>query len=216
MDSTLQHSEPLSSVSKPESPETVYQLKKRRRGSKNNFARPRACRNSKRSVKREFRPVLQVSRRSLPQNWAAQISRTARIALVCARETRKESSAGCAARSGRDQAEPEGFRCTSRLLSGHSLSSMRSADNFKLLQDDLRVCGAITSSLAVRREWAAALLRPKADQTAARSPCWSSTSAWKAEAMFVDILESARMLPPVCRPVQPRLSTGWAPESNWP
>ena len=54
MDSTLQHSEPLSSVSKPESPESVYQLKKRRRGSKKNFARPRACRNRKRSIRENF------------------------------------------------------------------------------------------------------------------------------------------------------------------
>ena len=38
-------------------------------------------------------------------------SRTTQIALVCAREAGKESSPGCAARSGRDQAEPEGFKC---------------------------------------------------------------------------------------------------------
>ena len=46
---------------------------------------------------------------------------------------------------------------TARLQSGHSLSGMRSADILKLLQDDMRVCGAIPSSLADRREWAAAL-----------------------------------------------------------
>ena len=38
-------------------------------------------------------------------------SRTTQIARVCAREAGKESSPGCAARSGRDQAEPEGFKC---------------------------------------------------------------------------------------------------------
>ena len=38
-------------------------------------------------------------------------SRTAQIAPVCAREAGKEIGLGRAARSGRDQAEPEGFKC---------------------------------------------------------------------------------------------------------
>ena len=38
-------------------------------------------------------------------------SRTAQIAPVCAREAGKEFGLGRAARSGRDQAEPEGFKC---------------------------------------------------------------------------------------------------------
>ena len=38
-------------------------------------------------------------------------SRTAQIAPVCAREAGTESGLGRAARSGRDQAEPEGFKC---------------------------------------------------------------------------------------------------------
>ena len=77
------------------------------------------------ALRAENNEIREICREQIEQHQAVvqkvnDASRTGQIALVCAREVGKESSPGCAARSDRDQVEPEGFNCSSFLQNAES------------------------------------------------------------------------------------------------